>query len=76
MSDERTGPGASMSTLKALASHSRTADGEPPVSRIVCGVDGSEHARHAAITALGLADRLGARPVSYTHLTLPTTPYV
>ena len=57
-----------MSTVKALSSLSRVADGEPPIGRIVCGVDGSEHARHAAISALGLAERLGAR-LTLLHVT-------
>jgi nucleotide-binding universal stress UspA family protein len=68
MTDERTKPGHSMSTLKRLSSLSRVADDEPPVGRIVCGVDGSEHARHAAISALGLAERLGAR-LTLLHVT-------
>ena len=36
--------------------------------RIVCGVDGSPEARHAASTALWLADRLGAR-LTLLHVT-------
>ena len=68
MSDERTKPGDSMSALKTLSSISRVADGEPPIGRIVCGVDGSEHARHAAISALGLAQLLGAR-LTLLHVT-------
>jgi nucleotide-binding universal stress UspA family protein len=39
-----------------------------PARRIVCGVDGSEQARHAASAALRLADRLGARLV-LVHVT-------
>jgi nucleotide-binding universal stress UspA family protein len=31
------------------------------VSTIACGVDGSAQARHAAIVARSLAERLGAR---------------
>ena len=40
----------------------------PPARRIVCGVDGSEQARHAASAALRLADRLGAR-LTLVHVT-------
>ena len=36
--------------------------------RIVCGVDGTPEARHAASTALWLADRLGAR-LTLVHVT-------
>ena len=58
-----------MSTQRAQPSApGPTVDSGTPVSRIVCGVDGSEHARHAAITALGLADRLGAR-LTLLHVT-------
>ena len=58
-----------MSTQRAQPSSTMpTADSGTPGSRIVCGVDGSEHARHAAITALGLADRLGAR-LTLLHVT-------
>jgi nucleotide-binding universal stress UspA family protein len=32
-----------------------------PNAGILCGVDGSAHARHAASAALGMAERLGAR---------------
>jgi nucleotide-binding universal stress UspA family protein len=39
-----------------------------PARRIVCGVDGSEQARHAASAALRLADRLGAR-LTLVHVT-------
>ena len=43
--------------------------------RIVCGVDGSEHAHDAAVAALALADRLGARltlvHVTPTHTVVP-----
>ena len=40
----------------------------PPARRIVCGVDGSEQARHAASAALRLADRLGAQ-LTLVHVT-------
>ena len=40
----------------------------PPARRIVCGVDGSEQARHAASAALRLAERLGAR-LTLVHVT-------
>jgi nucleotide-binding universal stress UspA family protein len=40
----------------------------PSPRRIVCGVDGSEQARHAASAALRLADRLGAR-LTLVHVT-------
>jgi nucleotide-binding universal stress UspA family protein len=40
----------------------------PSTRRIVCGVDGSEQARHAASTALRLASRLGAR-LTLVHVT-------
>jgi nucleotide-binding universal stress UspA family protein len=40
----------------------------PPPRRIVCGVDGSEQARHAAGAALRLADRLGAQ-LTLVHVT-------
>jgi nucleotide-binding universal stress UspA family protein len=40
----------------------------PPARRIVCGVDGSEQARHAASAALRLADRLDAR-LTLVHVT-------
>jgi nucleotide-binding universal stress UspA family protein len=39
-----------------------------PAPRIVCGVDGSKQARHAASAALRLAERLGARVV-LVHVT-------
>ena len=39
-----------------------------PARRIVCGVDGSEQARHAASAALRLANRLGAR-LTLVHVT-------
>jgi nucleotide-binding universal stress UspA family protein len=39
-----------------------------PARRIVCGVDGSEPARHAASAALRLANRLGAR-LTLVHVT-------
>jgi len=42
--------------------------GGTPERRIVCGVDGSAQSRHAAITALRLADRLGAR-LTLVHVT-------
>jgi nucleotide-binding universal stress UspA family protein len=40
----------------------------PPARRIVCGVDGSEQARHAASAALRLAERLGAQ-LTLVHVT-------
>jgi nucleotide-binding universal stress UspA family protein len=40
----------------------------PSARGIVCGVDGSEQARHAASAALRLADRLGAR-LTLVHVT-------
>jgi hypothetical protein len=40
----------------------------PSARRIVCGVDGSEQARHAASAALRLANRLGAR-LTLVHVT-------
>ena len=42
--------------------------GRAPVPRIVCGVDGSKQARHAASVALRLAERLGAR-LTLVHVT-------
>lgn len=46
----------------------RPTDESTPVPRIVCGVDGSEQAGHAASAALRLADRLGAR-LTLVHVT-------
>jgi nucleotide-binding universal stress UspA family protein len=40
----------------------------PRARRILCGVDGSEQARHAASAALRLAERLGAR-LTLVHVT-------
>ena len=40
----------------------------PTARRIVCGVDGSEQAGHAASAALQLANRLGAR-LTLVHVT-------
>ena len=40
----------------------------PSARRIVCGVDGSEQARHAASAALRLAERLGAQ-LTLVHVT-------
>jgi nucleotide-binding universal stress UspA family protein len=40
----------------------------PSTHRIICGVDGSEQARHAASAALRLANRLGAR-LTLVHVT-------
>jgi nucleotide-binding universal stress UspA family protein len=40
----------------------------PPARRIVCGVDGSDQARHAASAALRLANRLGAQ-LTLVHVT-------
>jgi nucleotide-binding universal stress UspA family protein len=40
----------------------------PAARRIVCGVDGSEQARHAASVALRLAERLGAQ-LTLVHVT-------
>jgi nucleotide-binding universal stress UspA family protein len=45
-----------------------TDEGSTPVPRIVCGVDGSKQARHAASAALRLAERLGAR-LTLVHVT-------
>ena len=45
----------------------------PPPRRIVCGVDGSEQARHAASAALRLAERLGAQ-LSLVHVTRTVVP--
>ena len=41
---------------------------QPPARRIVCGVDGSEQARHAASAALRLAERMGAQ-LTLVHVT-------
>ena len=38
-----------------------------PNAVILCGVDGSAHARQAASTALGMAERLGAR-LTFVHV--------
>ena len=43
---------------------------------ILLAVDGSDHSLKAAKVAGNLARLSGGTPVSYTHLTLPTTPYV
>src|SRR5215217_391880 len=53
-----------------LEHHSSDRPGDEPARarRIVCGVDGSEQARHAASAALRLADRLGAR-LMLVHVT-------
>jgi nucleotide-binding universal stress UspA family protein len=40
----------------------------PPARRILCGVDGSEQARHAASAALRLAEQLGAQ-LALVHVT-------
>jgi len=40
----------------------------PPARRVLCGVDGSEQARHAASAALRLAERLGAL-LTLVHVT-------
>jgi nucleotide-binding universal stress UspA family protein len=43
------------------ADEARPSGSPPRTSRVVCGVDGSPQARKAAVAALALADRLGAR---------------
>ena len=58
-------PGAIMTVSRASASPSGERASMP---RIVCGVDGSEQAGHAAGTALSLAGALGAR-LTLLHVT-------
>jgi len=60
---ERAAPGPESGVIMNLPTAQRR-----PARRIVCGVDGSEQARHAASAALRLADRLGARLV-LVHVT-------
>jgi len=59
---ERAAPEPESGVIMNLPTTQRTA------RRVVCGVDGSEQARHAASAALRLADRLGARLI-LVHVT-------
>ena len=61
-------PGVSIDMQTAPHSSDCPTGRRTPARRIVCGVDGSEEARHAASTALRLADRLGAR-LTLVHVT-------
>lgn len=55
-------------TESERAGDTRTRAGSTGGRRIVCGVDGSAHARRAATAAVGLADHLGAR-LTILHVT-------
>lgn len=61
-------PGVIMDMHTAPRSPDGTSGRRAPARRIVCGVDGSEQARHAASAALRLAHRLGAQ-LTLVHVT-------
>ena len=65
---ERAAPEPESGVLMSLPTAQR-----PSARRIVCGVDGSEQARHAASAALRLAERLGA-PLTLVHVTRTVVP--
>ena len=69
-------PGQSgMYELEFPAPQLVTSDGRGPV--LVHALEGFSDAGHAIrLAATHLKDALDTEPVSYTHLTLPTTPYV
>ena len=65
---ERAAPEPESGVLMSLPTAQR-----PSARRIVCGVDGSEQARHAASAALRLAERLGAQ-LTLVHVTRTVVP--